>query len=67
MKPMPNPTLTLIFWLQCDLPSVHSSYQSHSVLEVCVIEISLRIYACNNNYAAFGLYLMLSISLHTHM
>ena len=50
MKPMPNPTLT--FWLWCDLPSVQSSYLSHSVCDICVMEIRLRICTCNNNFVA---------------
>ena len=50
MKPMPNSTLALTFWLRCSLPSVRSAYRLRSVRDVCVMEISLRIRACNNNF-----------------
>ena len=63
MKPFPNPNLTLILWLWCNLPSVCSSYWSRSLCDVCVMEIASQydasaIIQCN--YTELRLYLTLS-------
>ena len=56
MRAMPNPNLLAVVWFSF----MCISYQSHFVRDACVMELCLRICACNNNYVVLGLYLKLS-------